>query len=49
MTTITTELMDKDTKRDQQGRRITPAARRAELVNSYRVSDLTMEQFARRG
>ncbi len=48
MTTITTELMDKHTKRDQQGRRITPAARRAELVNSYRVSGLTMVQFARR-
>lgn len=48
MTTITTELVDKDTKRDRQGRRITPAARRAELVADYRASGLTMEQFARR-
>jgi transposase-like protein len=48
MTTITTELIDKDTKRDRQGRRITAAARRAELVTGYRASGLTMEQFARR-
>jgi hypothetical protein len=48
MTTITTELIDRDSKRDRQGRRITPATRRAELVTSYRQSGLTMEQFARR-
>ena len=48
MTTITTEVMDKETKRDRQGRRITPAARRAELVTGYRQSGLTMEQYARR-
>jgi transposase-like protein len=46
MTTITTELEEQ--KRDRQGRRITPAARRAELVEGYRASGLTMEQFARR-
>ncbi len=46
MTTITTEVVE--TKRDRQGRRITPAARRAELVAGYRSSGLTMEQFARR-
>ena len=46
MTTITTEVVE--TKRDRRGRRITPAARRAELVAGYRASGLTMEQFARR-
>lgn len=45
MTTITTEV--EELKRDRQGRRITPAARRAELVAGYRASGLTMEQFAR--
>jgi transposase-like protein len=48
MTTITTEVMDRDSKRDRQGRRITTAARRAELVSGYRASGLTMEQFSRR-
>jgi transposase-like protein len=46
MTIITTEFINKDIKRDRQGRRITPAARRAELVTGYRASGLTMEQFA---
>lgn len=46
MTTITTEVVE--AKRDRQGRRITPAVRRAELVAGYRASGLTMEQFARR-
>ena len=35
-------------KRDRQGRPITTAERRAELVAGYRASGLTMEQFARR-
>jgi transposase-like protein len=48
MTTITTEVMDRDSKRDRQGRRITAAARREELVRGYRASGLTMEQFSRR-
>jgi len=48
MTTITPDVLDKDSKRDRQGRRITPAARRAELVVGYRASGLTMEQYARR-
>jgi transposase-like protein len=48
MTTITTEVMDRDSKRDRQGRRITTAARREELVTGYRQSGLTMEQFSRR-
>ena len=43
---ITTEV--EETKRDRQGRRITVAARRAELVAGYRASGMTMEQYARR-
>jgi len=34
-------------KRDRQGRRITTTARRVELVEGYRASGLTMEQFAK--
>ena len=45
MRTIETEVEEE--KRDRQGRRITPAARRVELVEGYRASGLTMEQFAR--
>ena len=48
MKAITAELVTEDAKRDRQGRRITPPARRAELVAEYRASGLTMEQFARR-
>ena len=48
MKAITAELVMEDAKRDRQGRRITPPARRAELVAGYRASGLTMEQFARR-
>ncbi len=46
MTMITTEV--EVAKRDRRGRRITAAARRAELVAGYRASGMTMEQFARR-
>jgi len=45
MTTITTEVEEE--KRDRRGRRITPAARRADLVAGYRESGLTMRQYAR--
>jgi transposase-like protein len=48
MATAVAELIDREIKRDERGRRITPAARRAELVAEYRTSGLTMEQFARR-
>ncbi len=48
MKAITAELVAEEAKRDRQGRRITPPARRAELVAGYRASGLTMEQFARR-
>jgi transposase-like protein len=48
MERITTEVLDREMKRDRKGRRITPAARRAELVAGYRASGLTMEQYAER-
>ena len=48
MTTITAEVLKTEGKRSRDGRTITPAARRAELVAGYRTSGLTMEQFARR-
>lgn len=47
MATTTTELLTEENKRDQRGRRITPAPRRAELLEAYRSSGLTMKQFAR--
>ncbi|MBK8474985.1 MAG: hypothetical protein IPL39_21565 [Opitutaceae bacterium] len=47
MTTITAEVLKAEGKRSRDGRQITPAARRAELVAGYRASGLTMEQFAR--
>jgi transposase-like protein len=46
MTTITAELVRAEGKRARDGRTITPAARRAELVASYRASGLTIAQFA---
>lgn len=48
MTTITAEVLKTEAKRSRDGRQITPAARRAELVRGYRSSGLTMEHFARR-
>ncbi|MEO7796690.1 MAG: hypothetical protein ABIY47_03075 [Opitutaceae bacterium] len=39
--------MDDGEKRDGRGRRLTAAARRAELVRAYRGSGLTMAAFAR--
>lgn len=48
MTTITAEVMKAEGKRARDGRTITPAARRAELVRGYRSSGLTMAQFAQR-
>ena len=47
MANTTAELIDGEFKRDQKGRRITPAPRRAELLEAYRSSGLTMKQFAR--
>ena len=40
--------METGEKRDQLGRRITPATRRAELVAAWRTSGLTQAAFARR-
>lgn len=48
MTTITAEVVKAEWKRARDGRQITPAARRAELVRGYRSSGLTMAQFAQR-
>lgn len=47
-TTAATELVDDGEKRDARGRRLTPAARRAELVEAWRQSGLTRAAFARR-
>ena len=46
MGTIATELME--TKRDERGRRITPAAEREALVRAYRESGLTQKAFAKK-
>lgn len=48
MAAITTELVDGGEKRDTRGRRVTPEARRGELVRAYEASGLTMAAFARR-
>ena len=48
MEATTTELVDTGEKRDARGRRLTPAARRAELVAAWRQSGLTQAAFARR-
>ena len=47
-TTTAAEMVIEDFKRDGKGRRITPRARREELVGAYRASGLTMAQFAKR-
>lgn len=48
MGAITAELVDTGEKRDTRGRRVTPLARRAQVVEIYRDSGLTMAAFARR-
>jgi transposase-like protein len=47
-TTATAELVDTGETRDQLGRKITPRARRAELVAIWQQSGLTQAAFARR-
>ena len=47
MATNAAVVVAEDFKRDERGRRITPRARRVELVEAYRASGLTMAQFAR--
>ena len=46
MGTIATELLE--TKRDERGRRITPAAEREALVREYTESGLTQKAFAKK-
>ncbi len=48
MMTMTTELIDTGEQRDGRGHRISSLARRAELVQAWRGSGLTMAAFARR-
>ncbi len=45
---ITAELVQDEAKRDTKGRRITPRARREDLLNEYEQSGLTQAAFARR-
>ena len=47
-TTTAAEVVIEDFKRDGKGRRITPRAKREEMVEAYRASGLTMVQFAKR-
>ncbi|MFT3870087.1 MAG: hypothetical protein QM715_16690 [Nibricoccus sp.] len=48
MGAITVEVIETGEKRDQRGHRVTPVARRAELVREYQHSGLTQAEFARR-
>jgi transposase-like protein len=48
MAAITTKLVETGEKRDTRGRRVMPAGRRAQMVEAYRASGLTMAGFARR-
>lgn len=45
---MTVDLVADETKRDSKGRRITPKARREELLKEYAQSGLTQYAFARR-
>ena len=45
---LTADLVVDETKRDTKGRRITPKARREELLSEYEQSGLTQAAFARR-
>jgi len=47
-TTATTELVETGETRDRLGRKITPVARREELVGAWQGSGLTQAEFARR-
>lgn len=48
MGAITTEVVETGDKRDARGRRVATAERRAQLVQAYQESGLTMAAFARR-
>ena len=47
-TTATTELVETGEQRDRVGRKLTPVARRSELVAAWRQSGVTQAEFARR-
>jgi transposase-like protein len=47
-TTAKMEVVETGEKRDRVGRKITPAARREELVGAWERSGLTQTEFARR-
>ena len=47
MGAITAELVEIGDKRDTRGRRVTTVERRAQLVQAYHASGLTMAAFAR--
>ncbi len=48
MGSIAAELVETGEKRDARGRRVTPAERRAQMVQAFQTSGLTMAGFARR-
>jgi transposase-like protein len=48
MRVITAEVVDTGEKRDAKGRRVTPTDRRAQMVQAFRASGMTMAGFARR-
>jgi len=48
MGSIAAELVETGEKRDARGRRVTPAERRAQMVQAFQASGLTMAGFARR-
>jgi len=48
VTTTTAELIDTGERRDRRGRRISNRERRAEAVEAWRESGLTMAAFSRR-
>lgn len=48
MGAIAAELVETGEKRDARGRRVTPAERRAQMVQAFQRSGLTMAAFARR-
>lgn len=48
MGSIIAELVETGEKRDARGRRVTPAERRAQMVEAFQTSGLTMAGFARR-
>lgn len=48
MGAITAEVVETGEKRDARGRRVTPMEGRAQMVQAFRASGMTMAAFARR-